>query len=552
MLSVKSTLNTLTVLDVSGLSKSFGAKVILDNVSLTVNRADRIGLVGENGAGKTTLAKIILGELEPDSGRVRLNISHSAPGYLPQEASLDEAITVQATLERAMGHLDALRIALTELETRLGDPDTLERYGTLQEEYARLGGYDSEYRMEQVLHGLDLAHVEHTRMVRTLSGGEKTRLALAGLLLSAPELLILDEPTNHLDDAAVVWLEGYLREYSGAVLMISHDRHFLNSAVTSIAELSPVTHTLMLYPGNYDAYVAERERIRAKQESAYEEQQEEMRELQRLIKAKTHNEGKGRPRSDNDKFAKGFFRGRNEGRASREIKNAKQRLEELEENAVARPVSRWHIDPDFAPEDLTSRDVIRFVNVSKAYGQRVLFHSLTATIHGGERVVLRGANGIGKTTLIRLLLGLEAPDSGTIHVASAAKIGYLDQELESLDPNRTVLDEFSRTMTGSESELRASLHRYGLFSGDQVFQPIGSLSVGQRRKVQIAKLIASHANVLVLDEPTNHLDLDSIEQFESALREFPGTVFAISHDRTFTAKVATRVWSFENGTLITG
>jgi ATPase subunit of ABC transporter with duplicated ATPase domains len=197
MLSVKSTLNTLTVLDVSGLSKSFGAKVILDNVSLTVNRADRIGLVGENGAGKTTLAKIILGELEPDSGRVRLNISHSAPGYLPQEASLDEAITVQATLERAMGHLDALRIALTELETRLGDPDTLERYGTLQEEYARLGGYDSEYRMEQVLHGLDLAHVEHTRMVRTLSGGEKTRLALAGLLLSAPELLILDEPTNH-------------------------------------------------------------------------------------------------------------------------------------------------------------------------------------------------------------------------------------------------------------------------------------------------------------------------------------------------------------------
>src|SRR5260221_2010810 len=373
---------------------------------------------------------------------------------------------------------------------------------------------------------------------------------LAGLLLGTPELLILDEPTNHLDFHAVDWLEAYLLTYPGAVLVISHDRRLLNKGVEQIVALSSSDHKETVYHGNYDFYLAERERQRLQQVAAYEAQQEEIKRLQRLIKTKTYNTGSGGPPRDGDKMAYDHKGGNVEKGQSREIQNARRRLEKLNEDRLSRPVKGWHITPDFAPEQFGSQAALRLVDVSKAYADRVLFTCVNATIRAGDRVVMVGPNGIGKTTLLKLILGLEPPDSGEIKVAGSARLGYLDQEQESLDLTQTVLEAYREGLIGPEDEHRANLHKYGLFTEAQVLQPIGSLSVGQRRKLQIARLIASKANVLLLDEPTNHLDLESIEQFERALCEFPGTVLATSHDRTFIERVATITWTFEEGSIV--
>ncbi|MBX3062998.1 MAG: ABC-F family ATP-binding cassette domain-containing protein [Anaerolineae bacterium] len=545
------------VLELHNITKTYGAKVILDRVSLIINRKDRIGLVGENGAGKTTFAAIIMGEIKPDEGDIRPTPGLEI-GYLPQEAGFDESLTVAQFLENAMGGLELLRTQMTELETHLAAPalsaaamsDLLDRYGVVQDEFARRGGYDSEHQMDQVLAGLDLAYIDPTRLASTLSGGEKTRLALAGLLLRSPLLLILDEPTNHLDIAALEWLENYLSSYAGALLAISHDRRFLNEVVNQIVELTPHDHRFTVFHGNYDAFASERERLHDQQQEAYEAQQEEIKTLQRQIKMTHHNAGSGRPPSDNDKFAKGFFMGRNDVLKSRELKQYKRKLEELLENPIERPSHGWSINPDFAPDELVSRDVIRINHLSKSFDGRVLFDDITAVITAGERVVLQGPNGVGKTTLLKIILGLESPDCGEVRVASGAQIGYLDQEQESLDPNETVLQAYSRGLIGSETEHRSSLHKYGLFSDEQALQQIGNLSVGMRRKLQIARMVGTRANVLVLDEPTNHLDLESVENFERALREFPGTVFAISHDRTFAEHVATAIWTIQDHHLV--
>jgi macrolide transport system ATP-binding/permease protein len=543
------------VLELHNITKTYGAKVVLDQVSLVINRKDRIGLVGENGTGKTTFASIIMGMLAPDEGRV-MPVPGLEIGYLPQEASFDDELTVQQFFERAMGELDRLREQMEALETRMSadiPPDKLadvvEEYGVIQEEFTRRGGYEADFLMEQVLAGLELTHVDRSRTARTLSGGEKTRMVLASLLLRSPLLLILDEPTNHLDVSALEWLEQYLTNYAGAVMVISHDRRFLNRVVTQIVELSAAEHKFTVFHGNYDAYAAERERLYAQQAEAYEAQQTEIKDLQRQIKTIHHNSGKGRPMPDNDKFAKGFFGGRAEVQKGADIKNAKKRLEKLLDNKLERPTKGWSINPDFRPNELISRDVIRLHEVSKAYDGRTLFAGVTATITAGERIVLQGPNGVGKTTLLKIILGLEQPDSGYVRLAAGARIGYLDQEQESLDPNQTVLEAYSRDLPGAEGEHRANLHKYGLFREDQVLQKIGNLSVGQRRKLQIARMIGTRANVLVLDEPTNHLDLASVESFEQALVEFPGTVFAISHDRTFAEHVATSLWTISEGML---
>ncbi|MHB8628799.1 MAG: ribosomal protection-like ABC-F family protein [Aggregatilineales bacterium] len=549
---------TEQVLDIRNLTKHFGAKPILESVSLTINRTDRIALVGENGAGKSTLAKLITGALDPDAGEVRLTAGIEI-GYLPQEASVEDALTVRSFIERAMGRLDQLKAELAQLESNLSVlnlPTTtlntlLERYGEAQADFARLGGYESDYRIDQVFAGLDLGHIDKDRPLHTLSGGEKTRLMLAGLLLRAPDLLILDEPTNHLDFAAIDWLEDYLLTYSGALLVISHDRRFLNRLISQIAELSPTSHQLTIYHGNYDFFVAERARLEAKQQQAYEAQQDERKALQRLIKAKSYSTGKGRPLTDNDKFAKGFFAGRVEKSQSREINAARNRLADIEASPIAHPGRRWQIHPDFAPDELSSREVIRFTHVAKSFGDRLLFTDFTTTIGSGEHIVLYGPNGIGKTTVLKLILGIESPDAGTIHLASGARLGYLDQETETLNPADTLLEAYCRGLSGSDDEYRADLHKYGLFTGDQMQQPVDSLSLGQKRKLQLARLIAQRANVLLLDEPTNHLDLASVEQFEEALRDFPGTILAISHDRTFIERVGQAVWTFQDGRIVT-
>jgi ATP-binding cassette subfamily F protein 3 len=544
---------TQQVLTISHIHKAYATKVILEDVSLLVNRTDRIALVGENGVGKTTLANIILGLLPADSGAVTLTPSAKI-GYLPQEAQIDEAISVQAYLERAAGELDTLRTELAHLETLMGDPSAdlnqvMERYGEVQEHFAARGGYDFDERLDQVLIGLDLAGVDRSRPMHTLSGGEKTRAMLASLLLGAPDVLMLDEPTNHLDFKAVAWLEGYLRSYPGALLLISHDRRFLNQIATQIAELAPHDHALTVYHGNYDAFIEARHKLREKQQAAWEEQQAERKQLQRQIKTATHNIPTPPPPTDNDKMLY-FAKGQNaQDTRRRLIARAKKNLERLEANLLERPTRRWQINPEFDPDELVSRDVVKFEQVAKRFGERWLFCDFSAIVTSGERVVLQGANGAGKTTLLRLIMGIYAPDHGQVRVAGGARLGYLDQEQETLPAQHTVLEEFSRGLNLPETDLRNALHKFGLFKEEQVFQPIHTLSIGQRRKLQIARLIAQHANVLILDEPTNHLDLESVDQFEQALAEFPGTIIATSHDRLFIERIATQVWKFEGGTI---
>jgi len=548
------------VLELRSVTKRFGPKLILDNVSLIVNRRDRIGLIGENGAGKTTLVRILIGELAADSG-LCLPAPAVTVGYLPQAIALNAGKTVRHVVAGATGELEALAQELSRLEAAIAAPDLpsehlntlLDQYADAQEAFTRLGGYESDYRIAQIFAGLGLSPIDLDRPIDTLSGGEQTRVAVAGLLLSSPAVLILDEPTNHLDFAALDWLEAYLLDYAGALLIVSHDRQFLNTVIDRIVELSEATHQLTSYAGNYEFYLAEHARAQIKQRQLFEAQQTERELLERLIKLKTHNVQRTKAAPDNDKFLAHFRQAQSEKGHSRTIANAKQRLDAIDDQPVAEPDDRrWTINPDFAPDELSSQEAIRLVDLSKAIDGRVLFSGLTATIERRAHIVLYGPNGVGKTTLLKVILGLTTPDSGLVTVARGVRIGYLDQAIEQLDPRQTVLDAYRQALSGQESEHRAALHRYGLFSGDQVQQPVGSLSWGQQRKLQLARLIAQHANVLLLDEPTNHLDLASVEQIEQALIAFPGVILAVSHDRTFIDRVGQTRWTLRDGRLISG
>ncbi len=552
---------TNTLLELRGISLAYGPMVVLDDVSLTVNRGARIGLIGENGAGKTTLARIMLTEIEPDTG-ARLTEAGLTFGYLAQAPEFaSDSLTptsVRAYLADAAGELERLRTELHELEHALADPGqdheqraaTLERYGVAQSLFIARGGYDGDHRLDDVRRGLGLGHVDPEREPHTLSGGEQTRLVMAGLLLRAPDLLILDEPTNHLDTTALDWLSDYLSRYAGGVILISHNRRFLNRTVTDIAEINALTRRLTRYPGNYDDYRTARARADAEAQAAFEAQQAEKREIFQLMRHKQNSSGTGRPPSDGDKFAKHFFRGRNEVRQGKEIRKAKRRLEEIERHALGRPTRRWQINPSFVQPDVVSHDMVVFEDVHKSFGGREVLAGVDGIVPGGERVVLQGPNGSGKTTLIRILLGLETADQGRVRLASNVRVGFLDQLLATLDLEQTVFEAFSQGLVGTEPELRASLHRYGLFADDEAHQRVGTLSLGQRRKLQIARLVATEPTLLVLDEPTNHLDLASVEQFEAALNDFKGTVFAITHDETFAENVATRRWRLVDGRVV--
>jgi macrolide transport system ATP-binding/permease protein len=540
---------TQEALHLHQISKSFAQRPILQQVSLSLNRGERLALVGENGAGKSTLLRLIAGELAVDDGQIRRPAGESV-GYLAQETEASDAtMTVSLFLREAMGQLHAWQTQLAALEAQMSAPlaedqltAVLASYGEVQEQFERRGGYDLDHRLDQVMAGLNLSHIDRTRPLATLSGGEKRRLALAGLLLAQPDLLLLDEPTNHLDQEALTWLEQFLQQYVGAVLLISHDRHFLNEVVSIIAELSPVTHQLTLFHGNYDFYRAERARLFAQEASEWEAQQAEMKRLRQLMKKEAFARGGGHAPRDGNKMAYKGARENAQQTAGKTIQQARQRLAELEATAIARPSRRWSINPEFAPAPLVSQDVIQLRGVSKGFDGRVLFQNVNLTVRNGARVVIMAPNGSGKSTLLKILMGEIEPDKGTAVVAAGAVIGYLDQEQSQLDLAHTVLRAFASTAVGNEKEMRADLHRYALFAGDEVFQKVEQLSIGQRQRLQLAKIAASRANLLLLDEPTNHLDLPSLERLEEMLAGFPGTILAVTHDRWFATAVGTEIW----------
>lgn len=545
----------MSILAVENLHKTYGVQTVLNAITFTLSAGQRIGIVGANGVGKSTLAKIIAGRLEADSGSIRLK-SGARLGYVAQDTD-DLTGTLHDQLEQALAHLRLLEDEMRVLEERMGETAgdelaaVLERYGDVTEAFERGGGWDAEARVGQVLAGLRIDHLPRERNLATFSGGERARVQLALLLLSAPDVLLMDEPTNHLDAASLSWLEAYISAYPGAALFVSHDRAFLNAVVTSILEIDEHTHAARPYTGNYDAYVRTRrvERIRWEQEWA--EQQDEIRELRTDIadERRAMTQTKPTRKVGNDKFAKGFFKAQTEKSITRKMDNAKARLERIEAAPIPRPPLPLHFNPDFDPAALASRSPLFVSGVNKSYGSRCILRDVNFTLDARSRIAIVGPNGAGKSTLLRILAGIEQPDSGEVHLSAQVRLGYLDQTGADLKDAQTVIEAYGAGLAGEESVHIADLLASGLFRYEEVRRTVGVLSGGQRRKLQIARLIAHKSNFLLLDEPTNTLSFDVLEAFEDALQDFPSPIIAASHDRRFLDRFGGDIWELRDGAL---
>ena len=541
-------------LSVDHVAKHFGDNEVLRDVSFALERGQKIGLVGANGVGKSTLLKIMLGELAPDHGSVTRPPAEEI-GYLPQVLAGAANRTLDQLFSDALGGLQQLEARLRELERRMAAgarddlDDILQAYGTVSEEFERRGGYDWEHRLARIAVGLGIDQLPRGRTMATLSGGEKSRVGLAAILLRAPELLILDEPTNHLDFAALDWLEEYLQSYRGALLVVSHDRQFLNSTVGMIVEIAEQTRTANLYSGTYDDYALRKTQERAQWEEAYAQQQEEIWTLRKFIKGKARQVAHNRAPRDNEKFAYTAKGERVQEAVSRNIHAAEEKLRRLEADPIPRPPKPLTINPEFDPQALVSRAPLTVSMVSKAYGDNVVLDAINFALNPDSRVVIIGPNGAGKSTLLKIIAGQVTPDSGDVTTAGSVVIGYLDQEQEGLDSGQSLFDSYRDGRIGEWEELKVELLAYGLFVWPDLAKPVATLSVGQQRKLQIARLIARRANLLLLDEPTNHVSLDVVEEFERALRDFPGPIIAVAHDRHFIRHFANEIWHLEQGHL---
>lgn len=545
------------MLQVSSLNKSYGVNTILKDVSFILNPGERLGLIGPNGCGKTTLLGIIAGLEPPDRGSVRLSPPEARLGYLEQGLSFAPGEMVGEALGAREGDLEAAECRLAELAGALATAGEGER-SRLEAAYSQAladlqalaAAGTAAHDAEAVLAGLGLGVVPLDTPVAILSGGQKTRLGLARLLLARPQILLLDEPTNHLDIEALEWLEGWLQRYPGAALIVSHDRAFLDRTVTAVLELDPRTHTARQYAGNYSAYLAEKQTELDEQWRAYSDQNEEIARLRSAAQhlrglAKPHRGGKA---DGGDKFAKGFFANRGHYTVRR-AKHIEERLERLlTEERIDKPKPTWQMKLDFSDTPASGRDVLALEELAVGYGENVLLQGANQLLRQGERVALVGPNGSGKTTLLRAIAGQLAPLAGRVRLGANVRLGYYSQEQEGLDPASTPLETILSVAPLPETEVRSFLH-YFLFSGDDVFIPVGSLSYGERARLVLARLVATGCNCLLLDEPINHLDIPSRASFERAIAGFEGTVLAVVHDRYFIRRFAGRIWAVEEGTL---
>ncbi len=544
------------LLTTRNLAKSYGAITVLQDISFVLNDNDHVGMVGSNGVGKSTLLKILMGQEEADSGTYTYAPSIEV-GYLPQTTPDFYGHTINDLIFESVGNLRQLEERMRELEIQMANEGQeqyaalLEEYGAVSTKFQDRGGYELDYKIDTILEGLRIAYLPRTQEVQTLSGGEKARLGLATLLLRSPDVLLLDEPTNHLDFASMAWLENYLSHYNGAMLMVSHDRQFLNRAVNQIYEISEYNHYLKRYEGNYDAYVLAKAAERAKWEEDYERQQEEMQELRKRIRVNARQVGHTyRAPRDNDKNAKFFFAQRVDSAVSRNIRAAEEQLKRIEADPIPKPPELIRVSSHFNAEPMQSREVIRMHHISKDWSERCILSDVAMTVAPDARIVLFGPNGTGKTTLLKIIVGLEQADTGETSITPGARIGYLPQEPEDLVLTKTVLETYRYGQIGFEADFVAKLIGYGLFRLEDMHKTVGQLSVGQRRKLEIARLMAAGPNVLLLDEPTNYISLDVLEAFESAIIHFPGPVIAISHDRWFIQRFGGEVWELKDTTLV--
>ena len=513
----------MIILSAQNIVKSFGVNAVLRDVSLTVQQGDRIGLVGVNGCGKSTLMRILAGLDAQDGGEISL-VRGLRVGYLAQQNMVTSGETVWNELQKVYEQIFAMEKKLRELEDEMAHAHTdAQRFAQLSADYDRLtqrfeeaDGYSWKSMVSGVLNGLGFKPAQYDQCVDSLSGGEQTRLCLARLLLQKPDLLLLDEPTNHLDMETLQWLENYLAAYKGSVLVISHDRYFLDHVCTGIVEI--LMGSSEQYNGNYTRYVAQRQERFESRMRAYEIQQKEIERQQAII---------ARYR---------MFNREKSIRAAESREKALDRMEKLE-----KPVDERAIRFSFEARRRTGEDVLQMSELSKSFGEKHLFHDLTVHVRAGDRVALIGPNGVGKSTLIKIIVGEEKPDTGFIRYGANVDIGYYDQHQSTLHPDKTVLDEvWDRFPQMEQSNVRGALGMF-LFTGDDVFKPIHTLSGGEKGRVALTALMLRKDNLLLLDEPTNHLDMDSREVLEDALADFGGTILTVSHDRYFINRIANRI-----------
>lgn len=534
------------MLSIHNLSKNFGIQPILQNINFNINAGERIGLIGPNGSGKTTLMRILAGFDQHDSGKVSPTSLNLRVGYLAQGMDSTSGQTLRATLgldpttqaDPAV-EVESLAIALSQ---NPNDPNIQHQYN---EALARLSTFD--LRPETILGPLGLAHLPLDTPVIHLSGGQKTRLMLARVLLEEPHLLLLDEPTNHLDIEMLEWLEDWLNHFQGAVLIVSHDRVFLDHTVTSILELDSITHSIKTYAGNYSAYLESKQREQAKQWDAYRDQEIEIRRMkddinrtkqQSLHVELTTTSGQPGVRRIAKKVAiKAKSR---EKKLNRYLKS---------DERVDKPLQGWQMKLDLGEPDHQSKDVLVTESLSIGYtAENPLLENINLFIRAGQRIVLTGPNGAGKTSFIRTIVGTLPPLSGGFRLGGATKLGYMAQEQELLNPNFSALQTIQSVAPFNETEARNFLH-YFLFKGDIALRPSHELSFGERARLQLGTLVAQGCTFLILDEPINHLDIPSRERFEEALENFKGTILAVVHDRSFIEKFATNIWLAKDGKI---
>ena len=536
------------MLTVHRLSKRLGESQILTQVSFVVNLNDRIGLVGPNGAGKSTLLALLSGRLSFDSGSISIDLERRV-GYLRQGfTDLDQGTLGDLLDELLDGLLSAGRevdCATSALSTEGIDIQTaLDDFSVATEKFESAGGYARIDHLTTLLARFGLTEVAFATPLRHLSGGEKTRAGLAGLLAAEPDLLLLDEPTNHLDIDALTWLESFIASYRGAVVVVSHDRSFLDAVATRILELDDVTRSVTAYNGNYSDYVDTKSAEADAYLDAFQRQQRYIERVERDIRSVASYGQKTESGTTNDGERR---------RAKKVAKTSKVRerkLEKLIDSAghIEKPERRWELSLDLNSIAESGRDVVVARDLTFAFGSRTLLDSVDLHIRSGERVALTGSNGAGKSTLIRLITGELTPTSGSIRLGASVVVGVYAQEQENVDPARSAFDQVREAASGEESEARAFLHKF-LFTENHVRRPAGELSYGERARLSLALLVRQGANVLLLDEPLNHLDLQSRERFEDALLGFDGTVVIVLHDRFAIDRIATRVLNLQNAKL---
>ena len=512
----------MLVLTGKDISKSYGTDIILEDVSFGVNKGDKIGIVGPNGCGKTTLLSIIAGDVEPSSGNIYIRSDYSI-GYLKQKNIFFSGGTVISEAEKTFENFFAMEKEIEDLQMKISDHESrtfdrdLARYTELMEEYEKLGGYTYRSELTAVLRHMGFDEEACNKKIEVLSGGERTRLALSCMLLRKPDILILDEPTNHLDLKMLDWLETYLRNYQGTLLVVSHDRYFLDRMVTRIFDMGD--GSLTAYNGNYSEYLVKKEERLEAMMREYEKQQAEIERQEEMIRR---------------------FKQHGTEHLAKRARSREKRLAQIEQ--LAKPeTARAKMKLNFGEDYKSGGEVITAEDLSKAFGERKLFRNVSFDVRKGEKVCIIGDNGIGKTTLIKILMEQEQADSGYLKIGYNVNFGYYDQGQLLLDDNETVLGEMKNAYhLYTDTEMRSLLGRF-LFFGDDVFKQVGSLSGGEKAKLSLVKLMLSGANTLVLDEPTNHLDIESREVVEEALEEFTGTLIIVSHDRYLLTRIPDRI-----------